>query len=282
VTTGVVLAVLLAAALHAGWNALVKGRGADPLTSSFGLSVVWVVLGTPLALVAWRTVGLDPAVFPFLALSVCVHLVYFSLLVAAYGAGELSLVYPIARGTPPLLVALAATALGEPLGLVGAAGVGALTLGVLVLTPPGRGGQWRPAPVALALGSACCTACYTLLDGYGTRLAGSPVVYLSWLTAIQGALFALGALAWRGRGIIAAAWGHRAVAVGAGTMSAFGYGVALWAMAHAPLAAVAALRESSVPMAALLGAAWLGERLDRRRLVAVLLVAVGAVLLRLA
>jgi drug/metabolite transporter (DMT)-like permease len=149
------------------------------------------------------------------------------------------------------------------------------------LTPPGAGARWRPAPIALALGCACCTAVYTLLDGHGARLAGSAVAYVTWLTAVQGAAFALGAVAWRGREILGAAWRHRAVALGAGVMSAGGYGVALWAMTLAPIAAVAALRESSVPMAALLGGVWLGEGLDRRRVAAVGLVAIGAVLLRL-
>ncbi|MEZ4234676.1 MAG: EamA family transporter [Myxococcota bacterium] len=252
--TGTVAAVLLAAALHATWNALVKGRGVDPLTSSFGLSAVWAILGLPLAAALLATVGLDPATLPYLAASIAVHLTYFSLLVAAYGSGELSLVYPIARGLPPMLVALGAAALGEPLSALAAAGVGALTLGVLVLTPPLRGTRPPVAPVVFATGSACCTVAYTLLDGHATRLAGSPVVYLSVLTAVQGALFALGALAVRGPRILAAAWATRRVALGAGTMSVGGYGVALWAMGHAPIAAVAALRESSVPMAALLGA----------------------------
>ena len=276
--------MLGAAALHATWNALIKGRSGDALTGMLGLSMVWAVLSWPL--VAW--VGpLAPAARPALAASVLVHLLYMSLLVGAYRVGDLSRVYPLARGTPPLVVAAVTAWLGEPLSGLGLAGVLALTLGILVLArgTPGGGhasGHGGLTPALWALGCAACTTVYTLLDGYGARDAGNPWAYLLWLTAIQGSLFVIGAVGWGGRPLLHQVAVRWPVALGVGVMSAFGYGIALWAFAQAPIAAVAALRESSVPLAAILGVVWLGERMDARRAVAVACVAVGAVLLRLA
>lgn len=274
----VVGAVLLAAALHATWNALVKGKaGTDPLVSTFGLCAVWAVLAGPLTLLV-PPVAAEAR--PYLAASVVVHLGYTWLLVLAYRSGALSVVYPVARGTPPLLVALATTALGETLSLLHGCGVAVLTLGVLVLSPV-RGGPVAPRAVLLALGCACCTATYTIVDGTGTRMTGSAVSWIVWLTAIQGSLFAIGALVLRGPALITETRRRLGSALGAGVLSGIGYGVALWAMTAAPIAAVAALREASVPMAALLGVWWLGERLDARRGVAIGLVALGAAFLRL-
>ncbi|MBX2800840.1 MAG: DMT family transporter [Myxococcales bacterium] len=274
----VVGAVLLAAAAHASWNALVKGRGGtDPLTSTFGLCAVWALLALPATLVVpWP----EAAAVPYLATSVGVHLVYTVLLVLAYRSGDLSLVYPVARGTPPMLVAVAMVPLGERLSAPHGLGVVVLALGVFVLAPTKTGAASRRA-MGWALGCALCTATYTIVDGTGTRLAGGAVSYVSWLTGVQGALFALGALALEGRPLLARTWERRGTALGAGILSAAGYGVALWAMTQAPIAAVAALREASVPMAALLGVWWLGEHLDARRGVALGLVVLGAVLLRL-
>lgn len=275
-----VVAVLLAAVLHASWNALLKGRpGTDPVVSSFGLCLVWVLVAGPLLAVVPPP---PPEVWPTLLASVAAHLVYFTLLVAAYRSGDLSVVYPVARGTPPLLVTAASAAMGVPLSWTHTAGVGVLTAGIIVLSPVRIGGWATGTGHAgwLALGCAGAIATYTLLDGTGTRLTGSAPQYLVWLTALQGLGFVLGALALRGPSLFHKVWERRWTSLGAGLMSAGGYGVALWAMLDAPIAAVAALREASVPMAALIGVVWLGERMDAPRLVAVGLVAVGAVLFR--
>ena len=139
--------VLLGAVAHASWNAMLKGKKGEPLAASTGLCVVWAVVGWPLTLVVPAP---DPASWALLAASVGVHLVYFALLVAAYRRGDLSFVYTIARGVPPLLVALAAwVVVGEDPGWLGLAGVGLIAMGVLWLGLGPRTGE-RP----LARGAA--------------------------------------------------------------------------------------------------------------------------------
>jgi drug/metabolite transporter (DMT)-like permease len=276
VTWDVVAAVLAAAVLHAVWNALIRGRAGDAGVASAGLSLTWAALGWPLALLAG---GLPREAVASVCASAVVHVVYFSLLTLAYRNGELSLVYPVARGVPPVLVALGSAWLGEPLAGPGVVGIGLVATGVLLLGPRGRAGG---RAVALALGCAACTATYTLVDGLGVRAAGDAFAYTAWLVALQGTLFSAGALALRGRPFAARVWEGRRVAVVSGVLSALGYGAALWGMTSAPVAAVAALRETSVLFAALIAVVWLGEPLGRRRAAGVAIVATGAAFLRFA
>jgi drug/metabolite transporter (DMT)-like permease len=268
---GVVLAVLAAALMHASWNALVKGRGGqDPLVATTGLTLAWLAIGAPLAFV----VGL-PTVesLPYLAGSLAVHLIYFSLLVASYRAGgDLSFVYTIARGTPPVLVTAGSVALlGESPGGLAIVGVVLIAGGVFTL-----GAVGRTRLLGLALATALCTAIYTLLDAVGSRATGA-ATYSVWLVLGQGALFAGQALV-RQPGILRQI--RPGLALLSGLFSAGGYAVALWAMSRAPVAPVAALRETSVLFAALIGTFFLGEPFGRRRVVGAALVAAGAVLLR--
>lgn len=269
--------VLLAALAHASWNAMLKGRKGDPLAASTGLCVVWALVGWPLTLVVPAPA---PESWPWLGASVAVHLAYFALLVAAYGRGDLSFVYTIARGVPPMLVAggawLAAGERPSPAGLAGVALVagGVLTIGGGPKTPGAR------RPLGLALATAVFIAGYTLLDGLGARASAAPVGYLVWLVALQGTLFAAGALAWRRGPLAREVWARRGVGVLTGVLSAGGYAVAVWAMTRAPIALVAALRETSVLFAAAIGAIWLREPFGRRRLVAAALVAGGVALVR--
>jgi drug/metabolite transporter (DMT)-like permease len=279
VSGGVVAAVLGAALLHASWNALVKGRGGrDPLAAAAGLTLAWVILGAPLAfVVGWPA----RASWPYLGGSLAVHLVYFSLLVRSYRAGgDLSFVYTIARGLPPVLITAGSLALlGERPGAWAVAGVGLIAAGVLSLGALGKAAPPRQLLV-LAVGTALCTAVYTLLDAVGSRHAGA-ATYSVWLVLLQGAAFALGAVAIGGRPLVADVWAHRGIAMISGLFSAGGYAVALWAMARAPVAPVAALRETSVLFAALIGTLLLGEPFGRRRVLGAALVAAGAVLVRL-
>lgn len=268
--------VLLGAVAHASWNAMLKGKKGEPLAASTGLCVVWAVVGWPLTLVVPAP---DPASWALLAASVGVHLVYFALLVAAYRRGDLSFVYTIARGVPPLLVALAAwVVVGEDPGWLGLAGVGLIAMGVLWL---GLGPRTGERPLALALLTAVFIASYTVLDGLGARRSDAPIGYLVWLVALQGTLFAVGALAWKGAPLAEEVWRRRGVGLLTGVLSAGGYAVAVWAMARAPIALVAALRETAVIFAAILGAVVLREPFGRRRLLAAALVAAGVVCVRL-
>lgn len=272
-SAAVVAVVLAAAALHAAWNALLKGRTGDVHATSTGLAVTWAAFGWPLVLAAG---ALPREAWSPLAGSVAIHVVYFSLLTAAYRTGELGLVYPVARGLPPVLVALGAAAAGDRPSPTAALGIGLVASGVLALGPPERAGR---RAVALAVGSAICTAAYTWLDAQGVR-ASDASRYGAHLFAWEGTIFAAGALAWGGRPLASAVWERRHLALTAGLLSAAGYGAALWAMGQAPVASVAALRETSVLFAALIGALWLGESFGPRRLLASVLITLGAVAVR--
>ena len=276
-TWDVVAAVLAAAVAHAVWNALVRGRTGDALIASTGLSATWALLGWPLVLLAGP---LPPEAIGPVCGSAAIHVVYFTLLTLAYRSGELSLVYPIARGVPPVLVALGSGALiGETVAPLGVVGIGLVATGVLLLGPRGRAGG---RAVGLALGCAVCTAAYTLLDGVGVRASGDAFAYISWLVALQGTAFAIGSIGFGGRPLARRVWEGRRVAAVSGVISAAGYGAALWAMTHAPVAAVAALRETSVLFAVILGTAMLGDPFGVRRAVGAAVVTIGAVFLRFA
>jgi drug/metabolite transporter (DMT)-like permease len=276
----VVGALLLAALMHAAWNALLKARPpgqaraiSPPLVASTGLSVCWALLGWPLVLCAGP---LPWAAWPALLGSVGVHLVYFTLLAAAYRQGDLSVVYPLARGVPPLLVTVAGMLWGDRPSALLLAGVGAIALGVLGL----QSAPASPRSVLFALSSALCTAAYTLLDGHAVRISADPWSYTAHLVALQGTAFSLGSLLWGGAPLARAVVGRARISLLAGLLSGGGYGVALWAMGRAPIAAVAALRETSVVFAAWIAVFALGETLDRRRLLATALIAGGAVAVR--
>lgn len=274
VSTGVVAAVLLSAVVHAGWNALIKGR-TDPLTASVGLSSTWAILGIALIPVVPLPA---PQAWPWLAGSVAIHLGYLSAMVLAYRVGDLSLVYPLMRGLPPIgVTALAALWLGEWPAPAAALGLSLVIGGVVVLV------RRRPQTSVLvpALGAAGCITAYTVADGVGVRASGSVVGYLVWLATLQGGLFAAGALLLGGRPLAQAAARRWRVGLASGILSMGGYLVALWAMGQAPIAVVAALRETSVVFAALIGAVWLSEPLGIRRGIAAALVASGAIVLRL-
>lgn len=283
-TTLVAALVLASALVHASWNALIKGRSGDPLAASAGLSLAWMVLFIPLLFVV---PPLPEAAWPHLAASVAVHLVYFALLVMAYRSADLSLVYPIARGLPPLIVAVGAWVfIGERPTPVGALGVICIATGVLMVgfaSKPKEGEDVRPR--ARSIGLAALTAVfiggYTMLDGTGVRAAGGTVSYVVWLTALEGTLFALGALAVGGRSLATEVWERKGVAALTGVMSAGGYAVVLFAMQDSPIALVAALRETAVIFAAIIGYAVLKEPFGPRRIAAAAVVATGAVLVRL-
>jgi drug/metabolite transporter (DMT)-like permease len=284
-TSVVAFLVLASAALHASWNALVKGRSGDPLAASVGLSLGWLVLGAPWLLVVPLPAAV--AVGPLVG-SIAVHLVYFSLLVAAYRAGDLSFVYTLARGVPPMLVAGGAwVVVGERPSVLGLAGIVAIGAGVLALyhhAGDARSGAEavprRRRTTLLALATAACIAVYTLIDGVGSRASGNAISYWLWLTVGQGLCFSVGGLAVGGRNVAREALVRWRTAVVAAVLSAAGYGVALWAMTQAPIALVAALRETSVLFAAILGAIALREPFGPRRIAAAALVAAGAVCVR--
>lgn len=277
-TLGVTFAVLGAALLHAGWNAMLKS-GTEP-----ALDAALVALGASAAVVPFLALVPAPekAAWPWLAASALIHLGYFTALAAAYRAGDLSHAYPIMRGAAPLIVALvAAVAFGEVPGAGGWIGVLLICGGVLWLGLAGF--DWRRSRTATgwALANAAVIAAYTLVDAAGVRVAGGAARYVLWLHLFMGMPYVLLVLATRGREFLRHAAGHWARGLAGGAAVVAAYGVALWAMTRAPVAAVAALRETAVIFGALIGAWVLKEGHARRRLAGAAAVFAGVVVLKL-
>jgi len=329
----VVAVILLAALLHAGWNAIVKA-GKDAFLTS-------VLVASGAALISALALPFlpppDRASWPMMLVTTLIHYVYYGLMTAAYRNGDMSLTYPLMRGSAPLLVALASgPLLGEHLKPLQFAAVAIISGGILSMalahrrTAPSatssvalpesgiapnaeslQTGGAAPNAVATAVGAATATtagaaalvraaairhrsavlyallnagviASYTLVDGIGARRSGSPVAYTMWLFVFTAA----GLLAWtllrRRDGFAAYAATHWRVAAlgGAGTLGS--YALSLWAMTVAPVAAVAALRETAILFAAAIAAFFLREKVSRQRCAAIVLIACGAALMRYA
>jgi drug/metabolite transporter (DMT)-like permease len=270
----VFLAVLFAAALHAGWNAVVK-LGLDRFSSILFLGLAQ----GGIALLLLPFFGLPPrAAWPWVLAGSALHSGYKLALIRAYGHGDLSQIYPLSRGTAPLIVAVAgALFLGEKMDLARTAAVVAVAAGIMLMA--GRGGLGR-AGLGWALATASFTAAYTLADGVGARIAGSASAFILTMIVLDGAIMLAFGLAARGRSGIAALLPAWRPGVAAGAMSLGSYWIAVWAFTQAPLAMVAALRETSVLFAMLIAAFWLGERPMGRRWAAAGLILAGVVLMR--
>ncbi|OEZ93075.1 EamA-like transporter family protein [Janthinobacterium sp. HH106] len=281
----VVAVVLFAALLHASWNAIVKS-GKDTF-----LTTVLVSAGAALISLAILPFvdAPAPASWPYLAASAVAQLAYYSLLAAAYKAGDMSHAYPLMRGSAPLIVALASWPLiGERLSSMQMGAIACICAGILGLYIAAR----RPVTAiaakntgratAFALGNACVIASYTLIDGIGVRLSGAPAAYTMWIFVLNGTGLLLWTVLRRRAGLLAYAqtqW-HLAAFGGLGTLAS--YGLALWAMTQAPVAAIAALRETSILFAIAIAALFLREKISPHRYLAIGLIAAGAVLMRIA
>jgi drug/metabolite transporter (DMT)-like permease len=276
----VALVVLLSALLHAVWNAFIK-INADRLIAVTLLAVGAAALAAScLPFVAVPAA----AAWPYLAVSIVLQTGYKLCLIRAYAHGDLGQVYPIARGTAPLLVLIVSVlVVGERLDPPTVVAVLVLTVGVTSLAFRGGRLPFRddPRPVAYALATSAFIAAYMVVDGLGARLAGSPHGYAAWLFALDGLPMPVIAF-WRRRGrTLVLARRHWRPGVAGGAMSLAAYWMVIWAMTRAPLAPVAALRETSVLFAALLSVMMLDETFGRWRLASTLLVLSGVVLLRL-
>lgn len=276
----VFVAVMIAAACHAGWNAIVK-VGLDRFLS---VCLIAIAAGCA-ALVPLPFVAVPaPAAWPFLAASVAFHIGYNLFLVQAYRVGDLGQVYPIARGAAPLLVSIVSiTLVGEPLTGIQMAGILVLVAGVALMSM--RGGRelarMERSAVVFALMTSVFIAAYTITDGLGARANGSAHSYAVWLFLLDGlAMLAVLVIA-RGRAGLKSLRPFWKSGLAGGTMSFAAYWTAIWAMTAAPIALVAALRETSVLFAAAISILILREPPSRWRIAAALVIVAGIVLARL-
>jgi drug/metabolite transporter (DMT)-like permease len=269
---GVLLVVLCGALMHASWNVLVKaGRDTD-----FSTAAVYGGAGVLAAVVLPFMPQPAPASWPYLAASTVTVLIYTVLLAAAYRVGDLSHAYPLMRGTAPLLVALgSAVFIGEPLSARVWAGVALVSCGILSLILETRAQRHSAVATRLALLNAVLIALYTTIDGLGVRLSGEPLTYNLWLCLTV----AVPWLLWAAPRLRAQPWQdlrrELPTAVVGGAFSIGSYGCALWAMTRAPVAAVAAVRETAIVFAAALGALVLRERVTPLRAAAAAAIALG-------
>lgn len=273
--------VLFAALLHASWNALVKSA------SDTFLATVLVAAGAgAIAALALPFMALPhSASWPCIGASALVQLGYYRLLVLAYRSGDMSHAYPLMRGTSPLLVAVASAPLiGERLNPAQWLAVLCICGGIMALTFCAR----RQATAGnrngtvYALLTACLIATYTMIDGLGVRLSGAPLAYTLWIFLLT----AVGLIAWtawlRPGQLVPYARANLKVAALGGFGTLGSYGIALWAMTLAPVAAVAALRETSILFATAIAALVLREHISARRYLAIGMVACGAAVMRMA
>jgi drug/metabolite transporter (DMT)-like permease len=277
-TLTVFLAVLGAAFLHALWNALIK-LGTSKVGGMVILSIVEVPIG--LVVIAF-TSAIDPAAIPWVIAAGCTHFAYKFFLTYAYDRGDLSRVYPIARGAAPMVVALVgAVFLADAVSGQEYLAIAVLAAGILLMARGvfASGEDRRLLP--FALGSALATATYTLIDGMGARVSGSPAAYVAWVFVADGTFFTLGMLALRGWGVIPRNWQAWRMGAFASAASYGAYAVSIWAMTLAPIAVVAALRETSILFAVLIGWLVFGERMTAEKAIASLVIVAGVMLTRL-
>ncbi|WP_293384644.1 DMT family transporter [Phenylobacterium sp.] len=270
----VVAMVLGAALLHAAWNAMLRS-GADRLWSV----TVMCAVGAAACAAATPFLPLPaPAAWPYAGLSALLQVGYCLFLVSAYEKGELGQVYPVARGTAPLLVAIgAAVFAGERLAPQAIAGLALISGGIVALSL----GKDRLGLAAMrdALITGVFIAGYMVTDGVGVRLSGHALSYFAWMTLAQGLPMPLVYLAIRKRFPPLRPDADTLKAVGGGIMGLTAYGVVVWALSRAPMAKVSGLRETAILFAAIIGAVFLKERFTLRRGVCALTISVGAILL---
>ena len=272
-----VILILSAAVMHAVWNAFVKMDGDRLMTMAVVISTpgllapLLLLIGPPPALESW----------PYILLSVLLNNAYFLFLIEAYRSGDLSQVYPIARGSAPLLVAVgAALFANEQLSVVELAGVFIISAGTISLI-------WRSGlrvdaekrSIIFALLTGLMIASYTIIDGIGVRLSGNPAAYIGWLFILSPLPIASIAIIRRRGEALVYIRNNWKLAVLAGGLNLGSYGLSIWALSLAAMAHVSAMRETSVIIAALIGTQLLGESFGKRRILAAMVVATGVILI---
>ena len=269
--------ILLAALLHASWNALTKAGG-DPLISVTIITATGGVCALPL--IIWLPLP-GSETWKWLFVSACIHYVYQLALVRTYQLGELSQVYPIARGLAPLGVACpAAIGAGEYLETGQLVGLALASLAIISLGTAGVAGRSTKHAVGMAILTAVLIGSYTYTDARGVRSVASAENFIGWSFFLGSVPMVLTTIVLR-RSSGLAAWRRLGPnAIGGGLMATLGYTIALWALSRAPMASVASLRESSVLFAAILGTRVLGDSFGRRRVVSALVLVLGLILVQ--
>lgn len=276
--TTVFAAVLFAALLHAGWNAAVK-VGLDRFSSILLLAIVQAAIALPLL----PFVPLPaPEGWWWIGAAALLHAGYKLFLIQAYAHADLSQAYPLARGTAPLIVFVVSVLfLGVVFTSLQIAAIVAISAGILVMAFKGSDtGRMQGKALFYAIGTAGFTASYTLMDGVGARVAGTPSGFILWMVIGDAMVMVAFAVAARGRGVFRALVPAWKTGLAAGAMSLGSYWIAVWAFTQAPIALVAALRESSILFAILIAAFVMREPVSRWRWTSVLLIAGGVVLTR--
>ncbi len=275
---GVLLSVLAAAFLHALWNALIK-VGSSKVGGMVVLSLGEVPIG--LAVAATRPLP-KPEVWPWVLAAGCCHFAYKFFLTYAYDRGDLSRVYPIARGAAPMIVALiGASFLADRVSGSEYAGIVLLGGGIALMARGvfSDGEERRMLP--FALGSALATASYTMLDGLGARVSGDAVAYVAWVFVADGLFFSTGMIAMRGWAVLPTGLRPWITGLIAAAASYGAYAISIWAMTIAPIALVAALRETSILFAVLIGWLAFGERMTPGKALASLTIVAGVMVTRI-
>ncbi len=277
-TPFVTVLVLCAALMHASWNAIIKSD-ADRLSSFALVLLAGMVIGVAIApfvplpaLASWK----------FLAASMIIHGFYYLFLLRAYAHGDLSHVYPIARGLGPTLVAIFSDALvGERVSVQDGFGVSLVSLGIIGLA---LGNGWRGLGgrgTLFAILTGMTIAAYTVADGTGVRSSGNPLSYIVWLNIVEGPWLFLAAFYSRRAALLSylkTQWWRGGAG---GVIAALGYGIAIWALNLGTMANVAALRETSVLFASLMGTLLLGEKFGSKRIAAAAIIVAGLLLMNL-
>ncbi|EBA13009.1 EamA family transporter [Roseobacter sp. CCS2] len=277
-TNDVTVLILLAAALHAGWNALIKVSG-----DRVAVMAVVTLAGSVLSLFALPFVeSPDPASWPLLVMSILIHTGYHFFLPIAYDNGDLGQVYPIARGSAPILVTLGAFVFaGEHINPVALMGILCLSVGVMALTfDDGKVSKINSKALMFALLTGICIATYTIVDGLGARQAGSALGFAVWLTIGNGLLTILIAFIWKRNEIIEVARNNAVTGIAGGAMQVGAYWIIVYALTVAPMGMVSGLRETSVLFAALISTFLLKEGFGVWRFVSACLVTFGLILSR--
>jgi drug/metabolite transporter (DMT)-like permease len=280
-TADVFFAVLAAAFMHAGWNALIKVR----LDAFLSISLMSLGMGA-ISLACLPFVAVPTGwTWVWICLSTALHIGYKLFLVRAYKKGDLGQVYPLARGTAPLLTAVGSAVLvGEVVSLATSVAIAVVCLGILLMSVRGSSttAKLDQATVLYALGTSAFIALYTLVDGVGGRSAPSASSYTVWLFVLDGISMGFLCLVVRGQPAMAAMVPAWRTGLGTGALSLGAYWIIIWAMTQAPIAAVAALRESSILFAVVLSSLVLKEKLTAWRIAAAVLILAGVAGLRIA